>query len=69
MAIFYIQQKATVWHQVMVEADDEFEAMELGLDALRDGLGDETEDSFEWQGETCLMDEDGEIIAEEGDEE
>jgi len=69
MAIYYVQQKATVWQQVMVEADDEAEAMEFGLDALRDGEGIEAEDSFEWQYETCLLNEDFEIIAQEGDEE
>jgi hypothetical protein len=69
MATYYIQQKATVWNQVLVEADSPEEAYELGLEALSNGEGYEAEDTWEWQDETCLLDADGDVIElEEGDD-
>jgi hypothetical protein len=69
MATYYVQQQATVWDQVMVEADTPEEALELGLEALSNGEGCEAEGSWEWMEDTCLLDEDGDVIElEEGDE-
>jgi hypothetical protein len=62
LKIYYVQQKATVWMQVGIEADSEIEAVELGLDSLRSGNGDEAEDSFEFQDEICLLDSEGTVI-------
>ena len=48
MPIYYVQQKATVWHEVEVWADSPDEALERGVEMLENGEGSEAEDSFEW---------------------
>lgn len=48
MPIYYVQQKATVWHEVRISADTPEQAMAEGTEALNSGEGYEAEDSFEW---------------------
>ena len=49
MAMYRVQQKATVWYEVVIEADNEDEALEFGIEALSDGDGFEASGSFMWQ--------------------
>jgi len=48
MAVYFVQQKATVWHEIRIEAETHEEAMSLGIEALENGDGYEVEDSFQW---------------------
>lgn len=52
MPEYRVQQMATVWYEVVIEADNEDEAIELGLDSLARGNGYEASGSFEFQDET-----------------
>lgn len=54
MPMYRFQQMATVWYEVIVEADNRDEAEELGLDSIARGNGEEADGSFELQGETWL---------------
>jgi hypothetical protein len=48
MPIYYVQQKATVWHEVSVDADTPQEALSIGMEIMNKYGGHEAEDSFEW---------------------
>lgn len=54
MPEYRVQQMATVWYEVVIEADNEDEAIELGLDSLARGNGYEASGSFEFQDETWV---------------
>jgi hypothetical protein len=57
MPIYYVQQKATVWYEVEVEADSPEQALELGTELLENGEGVEAQDSFDWADGFWLGDE------------
>lgn len=48
MAIYYVQQKATVWHEVRVEAHTPEQALQIGIESIDEGNAFEVNDSFEW---------------------
>lgn len=48
MPVYYVQQKATVWHEVRISADTPEQAMAEGIEALENGEGFEVNDSFQW---------------------
>jgi hypothetical protein len=48
MAVYWVQQKATVWQEVQVDADSVEEALEIGTRQLEKTGGTEAEDSWEW---------------------
>jgi hypothetical protein len=48
MAIYWVQQKATVWQEVQVDADSPEEALRIGTSILERTGGYEAEDSWEW---------------------
>jgi len=60
MAKYVVEQMATVWYRVNVEADTEEQAKELGYELLNKGEGIETSYSFEWQDEFWVELEEGE---------
>jgi hypothetical protein len=47
MREYRIQRKAIVWHEVIIEADNEAQALEIGYNKLEQDEGYEV--SFEWQ--------------------
>lgn len=51
MAKYIVEQMATVWYQVEVEADTKEQALDLGQDKLNQGEGWQNQDSFEFQDE------------------
>jgi hypothetical protein len=54
MPEYKFQQMATVWYQVIVEADNEENAIDIGLEAIAMGDGEEVDNSFELQDETWI---------------
>ena len=48
MAIYWVQQKATVWQEVQVDADSPEEALKIGTEKIERTGGYEAEDSWEW---------------------
>jgi hypothetical protein len=60
MAKYVVEQMATVWYRVNVEADTEEQAKELGYELLNKGEGIKTPYSFEWQDEFWVELEEGE---------
>jgi hypothetical protein len=60
MATYRVQQGATVYYEVTVEASNEDEALELGMNEIMSGDGMEVEGSFEWQDDTWVEEEEEE---------
>jgi hypothetical protein len=52
MPTYRVQQQATVYYEVIVEADTEEKAREIGVEKILDGDGYEADGSFEWQDDT-----------------
>jgi hypothetical protein len=51
MKQYRVQQMATVWYEVSVEAKDEDEAQFIAEEMFNNGDGYEADGSFEFQGE------------------
>jgi hypothetical protein len=60
MATYRVQQGASVYYEVIVEADTEDEALELGMNEIMSGKGLEVDGSFEWQDDTWVEEQEEE---------
>jgi hypothetical protein len=54
MPEYRVQQQATVYYEVVVEADTEDQAREIGVEKIFNGDGYEADGSFEWQDDTWI---------------
>jgi len=54
MKTYRVQQGATVYYEVTVQASNEDEALELGMNKIMSGEGVEVDGSFEWQDDTWV---------------
>jgi hypothetical protein len=54
MTTYRVQQGATVYYEVTVQASNEDEALELGMNKIMSGEGVEVDGSFEWQDDTWV---------------
>lgn len=56
---YRIEQQATVWYGVSVEANSIEEALDLAIQELDEGNGTENPESFEFGDEYWIQDENG----------
>lgn len=49
MARYLVRQRAEVWHEITVIAENVEEAKSLASDLLYDGMGVESQDSWSWE--------------------
>jgi hypothetical protein len=54
MATYRVQQAAVTYYEIIVEADNQDEALELGMTELMNDEGYEVDGSFEWQDDTWI---------------
>jgi hypothetical protein len=54
MPTYKVQMGGTVYHEVIIEANNEEEALESGIVSLMSGEGYEVNGSFEWQDDTWV---------------
>lgn len=54
MATYRVQQAAVTYYEVTVEANDEDEALEIGMAEIMNDNGIEVLGSFEWQDDTWV---------------
>jgi hypothetical protein len=62
MAKYIVEQMATVWYRIEVEAENEVEAQEQATNLIISGEGEEMYSSFEWQDQFYIEELDGEEI-------
>ena len=55
MAKYKVSQGAYVYFDVVIEAENEAQARELGAELIMDGQGVEDPASFEWQDDTYVV--------------
>jgi hypothetical protein len=60
--LYKIQQKATVWHEIELEAETLEQALDMAAEQLDDGDGNEVYGSLEFTGEFWAANDDGDEL-------
>jgi len=61
MKTYKVQQLGHVWHEVIVEADNEDEAYQKGTEIIMNGEGTEVYDLFSWEDEIYITEKENNV--------
>lgn len=60
--LYKIQQKATVWHEIEIEAETLEQALDMAAEQLDDGDGNEVYGTLEFTGEFWAANDEGDEL-------